>query len=120
MVKVEFGEGANSSEILGMWSAELEYVPFSNTVMAQGAVEFWLTKIENEMRTSLYDKTKKQLENYPEDGRERAEWLFAECAQAVLTIDQVTWTSGVTEAIGEIMKGKNKKALEEFLDFSNE
>ena len=28
------------------------------------------------------------------------------------------WTKGVTEAIHEIMRGKNKKALEEFLEFS--
>jgi len=38
----------------------------------------------------------------------------------MLTIDQVTWTAGVTAAIGEIAKGKNKKAVEEFLEFSNE
>jgi dynein heavy chain len=30
------------------------------------------------------------------------------------------WTTGVTAAIQEIMKGKNKKAVEEFLEFSNE
>jgi hypothetical protein len=28
------------------------------------------------------------------------------------------WTTGVTAAITEIMKGKNRKALEEFLQFS--
>jgi len=28
------------------------------------------------------------------------------------------WTVGVTNAINEIMKGKNKKALEEYRDFS--
>jgi len=36
----------------------------------------------------------------------------------VLTVDQIAWTSGVTNAIEEIMKGKNKKALEEFYAFS--
>jgi len=30
------------------------------------------------------------------------------------------WTTGVTAAISEIMKGKNKKALEEFYEFSLE
>ena len=28
------------------------------------------------------------------------------------------WTTGVTNAITEIMRGKNRKALEEFLEFS--
>ena len=72
------------------------------------------------MRTTLYDITKNGLDTYPEDGRQRDEWLFAQCAQAVLTVDQITWTEGVTQAIMEVMKGKNKKAIEEYLDFSNE
>ena len=80
VVKVEFAAGKDASEILGMWSPEQEYVPFSESVFAQGAVEFWLTKIEYMMRKSLYDKTVTQLNNYPEDGRNRYDWLFAECA----------------------------------------
>lgn len=46
IVKVEFGAEKGSKEILGMWSAEQEYVPFSESVWAQGPVEFWLTNIE--------------------------------------------------------------------------
>jgi len=114
VVKVEFSPEKGSHEILGMWSAEKEYVPFSGPVFATGAVEFWLSDIEAMMRKTLYDVSKNALDNYPEDGRQRDEWLFAQCAQAVLTVDQVTWTAGVTQAIQEVMKGKNKKAIEEF------
>jgi hypothetical protein len=32
------------------------------------------------MRSSLYDITKDGLEEYPENGLERDEWLFARCA----------------------------------------
>mmetsp|Transcript_11712 Transcript_11712/g.17853 ORF Transcript_11712/g.17853 Transcript_11712/m.17853 type:complete len:332 (-) Transcript_11712:8215-9210(-) len=120
VVKVEFSPEKNSSEILGMWSAEKEYVPFSSSVLAQGPVEFWLSDIESMMRKTLFDITKNALETYPEDGRKRDEWLFASCAQCILTGDQVTWTSGVTNAIQEVMKGKNKKSIEEFLEFSIE
>lgn len=59
--------GNNSSEILGMISAESEYVPFSQSVFAQGPVEHWLTNIEKMMRKTLYDTTKKALAEYPED-----------------------------------------------------
>jgi hypothetical protein len=34
-------------------------------------------------------------------------------------IDQVKWTNGVEEAIFEIMKGTNRSALAEFVEFSN-
>jgi len=55
IVKVEFSQEKNSQEILGMWSAEGEYVGFSNPVYAQGPVEFWLGNIEKEMRKTLFD-----------------------------------------------------------------
>jgi dynein heavy chain len=71
------------------------------------------------MIKSLFDVTKKSLVEYPSNGIERNEWLFNYAAQPVITIDQVMWTSGVTAAIQEIMRGKNKKALEEFLVFSD-
>lgn len=70
-----------------MWSAELEFVPFSAIVKAEGNVEFWLSDIEKMMITSLYDFTKKALVEYPANGIERNEWLFAYAAQPVITID---------------------------------
>jgi len=121
ILKVEFGKGTESEPkdaILGMWSAEKEYVEFSKIVYARGPVEEWLGRIEDMMRQSLYDITKDGLDEYPENGLLRDEWLFERCAQTVLTVDQVVWTAGVTAAIEEIMKGKNKKALEEFFAFS--
>jgi hypothetical protein len=50
-----------------MVSAESEYVPFSESVFAQGPVEHWLTNIEKMMRKTLYDRTKLSMETYPED-----------------------------------------------------
>lgn len=70
------------------------------------------------MRKTLYDNTKGSLEEYPADASNRSEWYFLRPAMCILTIDQVEWTKGVTGAIEEIMKGKNKKALEDFLAFS--
>ena len=70
------------------------------------------------MRKTLFDNTKASLEEYPADASNRSEWYFLRPAMCILTIDQVEWTKGVTGAIEEIMKGKNKKALEDFLAFS--
>lgn len=96
IMKIEFTPEKNSKEIIGMWSAEQEYVPFSESVFAEGNVEFWLMNIEKMMVKTLYDITKRALLEYPENGIERNDWLFAYPAQPVLTIDQVKWTNGVT------------------------
>jgi dynein heavy chain, axonemal len=119
ILKIEFAPGKNSKDITGMWSAELEFVGFSSIVKAESNVEFWLSHIEGMMIKSLYDTTVKALQEYPSNGIERDEWLFNYPAQPVITVDQVEWTKGVTSAIQEIMRGKNRKALEEFLNFSN-
>ena len=117
--KVEFTQEKDSNEIIGMWSAENEYVAFSQSVFAHGVVETWLGRIEDMMIQSLYDQTRHAQENYPEDGTQRDKWLFDYAAQPVLTIDMVQWTAGVTAAIKEIMSGVNAGALNEFLNFSD-
>jgi dynein heavy chain len=119
MKKIEFTKEANSKTIIGMHSSEGEYVKWTGPVMAQGAVEHWLSHIEKMMCQSLYDETRLALHRYPENGIERADWLFTAPAQPILTIDMVKWTEGVESAIYEIMKGKNSSALKEFLEFSD-
>lgn len=119
IAKIEFTKGKNSKEILGMWSAEQEYVKFSESVFAEGNVEFWLLNIEKMMVKTLYDITKQANTEYPEDGTQRDEWLFNYPAQNVLTVDLIQWTKGVCDAIAKIKGGKDKRALEGFLEFSN-
>jgi dynein heavy chain len=81
ITKVEFNTlKAAKEEIMGMWSAEREYVPWSESVWAHGPVEFWLSNIEKMMRKTLYDVTKNALDTYPEDGRQRDNWFFGSCA----------------------------------------
>lgn len=103
-----------------MISSEKEYVEWSEPVYARGNVEYWLTNIEKMMRKTLYDIAVRARLEYPEDGRQRDDWLFLACAQCTIVVDQMKWTENVTAAIMDIQKGKNKAALEEFLDFSNQ
>ena len=101
-----------------MISADGENVDFSSVVMAEGAVEFWLTDIEKMMVKSLYDKCKIWYQIYPPNALERRSWFFGHPAQLVLIIDQVFWTKGCTDAIELIEKGSNKKAIDEWFEFS--
>jgi len=80
ILKIEFSPAKNSKDITGMWSAELEFVAFSGIVKAEGNVEFWLREIDRMMVKSLYDNTQKALIEYPTNGIERNEWLFAYAA----------------------------------------
>lgn len=61
IARIEFTPQKNSKEIIGMWSGEQEYVPFSESVFAEGPVEHWLTKIEKMMVKTLKDFTKKGI-----------------------------------------------------------
>ena len=120
MASIVFTAEKKSKSIIAMISADGERVEFSETVMADGKVEFWLTNIEEMMVQSLYDLNKNAWKTYPDNALERRDWFFGNPSQLVLAIDQVYWTKGCTEAIEEIEKGKNKKALEEWLEFSIE
>ena len=81
------------------------------------------------------------LVNYPKNGLQRNEWLFAYPSQPVLTVDQVCvwvnrgsfilspcfyigrrsfqiiWTHGAMRAIQSLATFKSKSALTEYLDF---
>lgn len=107
MKKIEFGEGSENKIVFSMFSPELEKVKFSGTVKCDGNVEFWLGDIEKMMIQSLYDNTKVAVQEYPEDGIMREEWLMSSNAQTILTVDMIMWTKGVEESIYEIMRGKN-------------
>jgi len=118
MSSVDFSSERKSKSIIAMTSADGEKVGFSAPVLAEGAVEFWLSDIEKMMVKSLYDKNKACLQEYPANALERRTWFFSHPAQLVLAIDQVYWTKGCTEAIELIEKGSNKKALDEWFEFS--
>lgn len=119
MKKVKFVDIPGSKMIEGMFSPENEYIQWTKCVKAEGGVEFWLTDIEHMMTQSLYDQTKTAFHSYPENGIERADWLFHCGSQPILTIDMVMWTAGCEAAIYEIMQGKNSQALKEFYEFSD-
>jgi len=87
--RIIFTDESESVDIIGMISGEKENVMFSEKVQAVGNVEYWLTNIEEMMRKSLYDLSKKALNLYPSNGLDRRQWFFDHNlpAQSVLLID---------------------------------
>jgi len=114
---IDFTEVKNSKEMVAMQSAEGEKVQFSDSVFADGDVEFWMGGIEAMMRRTLKDITKVSLKEYPPGGLDRKAWFFKFPAQAIITVDQIIWTQLATEAIEAVGSGKNPKALDEFRAF---
>jgi dynein heavy chain len=119
MDKIIFTDVPESTEIIGMISGEKEVVSFSKSVLAQGNVEHWLARIEEGMKQSLYDLTKKSYQVYPTNGLKRRHWCFEESlpAQCLLIVDQIMWTFNSTEAIQKLENGTDPKALHKFQDY---
>jgi dynein heavy chain len=117
--QLQFGHGDESTEIVGMISGDKEVVPFSSTVNAVGNVEFWLCFLEGQIKTTLFDNTKRAIAIYPKDGIIRRHWLFSSDlpAQCILTVDQVMWTFKATQAIEEAGQGLVANAVGKFEDF---
>ncbi|KAI8803834.1 dynein heavy chain and region D6 of dynein motor-domain-containing protein [Cladochytrium replicatum] len=116
-------EGVNSLEfdanldILGMYSAQKEYVKFVNTVstaQAAGAVEKWLLDVEKSMIASMKDVVARAYHGYVVSPRDR--WVLEWPGQVVLTVSQIYWTNEV-EAV--LLEGGNN-GLKKYVDLSTE
>ena len=119
MDKIIFEEDKESLAVVGMISGEKETVAFSEHVIPEGNVEHWLTKIEQMMKMTLYDLTKKAIHIYPKDDLKRRAWFFESGtpAQCILVVDQVKWTFSATEAIDNVEHERNGNAIKEFFEF---
>ncbi|KAH9558616.1 hypothetical protein CY35_06G017100 [Sphagnum magellanicum] len=87
-------------DITAMISEEGEKVPFVNTFnpkTAQGAVEKWLTNVEEAMRSSLRDVTRKAYEDYAVS--DRLQWILKWPGQVVLCGSSMYWTAEVVASI---------------------
>lgn len=90
---------------------------FTASVIAEGAVEHWLMKIQEMMIKSLFDNSKQSLVEYPDENPlDRKKWLFSYPAQCILLIDLIKWTDGVTKAIISQSEG-NPNGINNFLVF---
>jgi dynein heavy chain len=132
MKSIKFNDTpGQEAEIIGMLDPIGEYVKFTNTVEAQGPVEFWLSQVEQEMRQGLYDNMNKSWHEYPQGEEEklplpcpadnpalhRAGWFFEWPAAVSIAVDEIYWTRNLRDAIIMVEEGEGE-AVKWFLDAS--
>ncbi|KAG5305945.1 DYH3 protein, partial [Pseudoatta argentina] len=86
-------------EIIGMLSAEEEYVPLSGKIYpadAKGMVERWLCQVEELMLISLRDIAEQSVLAYFDAMRE--EWVLSWPGQIIICVSQIHWTNEVYES----------------------
>jgi len=107
-------------EIIEMIDMIKEKVVFVSPVQTQNvAVEKWLCDIEGRMVQSLHTLTKHAVDEYPEDGTVRKDWLFGPYpAQAILAVDQIMWTQCAEVALDLIQSGQNNDAMTDNIKFT--
>ena len=95
-------EGINSLEfdekknVLSMYSADMELVPFVeqvSTAAAGGSVEKWLLGVESEMLNAVREQMGLSFEHYPKV--QRYEWVLYWPQMVVLCVSQIYWAANV-------------------------
>lgn len=85
---LSFGRG--SKLVLGMGSSEGETFQLREPVAVEGAVEVWMTAVENEMSNSLRSITKEGVFRYARE--ERQQWITSVLGMVSLVGSQIWWT----------------------------
>ena len=96
-----------------------ESLDISDPPTAEGPVEFWLRRFEDQMRATQRNIMRKGYLEYPKTEQEqidRGEWLFAYPAQLVIAVDEIFWTALCGEAIRQVGDGV-PDATAKFLEY---
>lgn len=93
-------EGKMVKCALGMIAKDGEYVVFNEDADCNGAVEVWLNRVQDRMRSSLRLYMGEGVVAYEEKPREQ--WLFDYPAQVSLCGTQIWWTTEVNIAFGRL------------------
>ncbi|RNF23496.1 Dynein heavy chain family protein [Trypanosoma conorhini] len=90
-----------SNDITHLVSMEGERVELVNKgIKARGPVEVWIDMLEREMFSTLRKHANTCLSDYEATG-DRTTWMFRHPVQLVLIMEQLLWTRGVEEALGQ-------------------
>jgi dynein heavy chain, axonemal len=96
-------DGEPSKTAIGMYSREDEYVAFTTPCECIGAVETWLNRLVDTMRSTLRHLLGEAVAAYEEKPREQ--WIFDHPAQITLAGTSIWWTTEVNVAFGRLEEG---------------
>ncbi|XP_070583565.1 dynein axonemal heavy chain 11 isoform X3 [Erythrolamprus reginae] len=102
-LKFQDNEDEQSNIVLGMYSKEKEYVPFSGQLECSSQVETWLKRLEDTMHESVRYHITEAITVYEEKPREQ--WIIDYPAQIALTGSQIWWTTDVGIAFSRLEEG---------------
>lgn len=103
IAKLNFVKDADGKMVkcaLGMIAKDGEYVVFNEDADCNGAVEVWLNRVQDRMRSSLRLYMGEGVVAYEEKPREQ--WLFDYPAQVSLCGTQIWWTTEVNIAFSRL------------------
>ncbi|CAJ0965699.1 unnamed protein product [Ranitomeya imitator] len=101
----------SKSEAVGMFSAEGEYVEFTNAVLLEGPVEAWLCDTERTMRWTLKDLLRNCRLALKKMSSKRDKWVKEWAGQMLITSSQIQWTTDVTKSLVTAKERADKKYL---------
>ncbi|KAJ8736094.1 hypothetical protein PYW08_006750 [Mythimna loreyi] len=87
----------------GMIAKDGELVPFHGSCDCTGAVEIWLNRLQDMMRSTIRHYFGESMVSYEEKPREQ--WLFDFMAQVALCGSQIWWTTEVNMAFARLEEG---------------
>ncbi|CAH1639911.1 unnamed protein product [Spodoptera littoralis] len=105
IAKLKFIEDQKPGEKVasGMIAKDGELVPFHGTCDCTGAVEIWLNRLQDMMRSTIRHYFGEAIVSYEEKPREQ--WLFDFMAQVSLCGSQIWWTTEVNMAFARLEEG---------------
>ena len=96
--------------IVGMESDEGEKFDFREPQRPEGAVENWMTKVDEEMQRTLHKITKEASFFYAQ--KERLTWVLENLGMVVIVGTQIWWTWRVEDVFRKVREG-NKYAMKD-------
>ena len=103
---------ARNKMIIGMQSDEDEQFSMREPQKPEGAVEIWMTKIDEEMQITIKKITKENTYNYP--NKDRLAWIIENIGMVAIVGTQIWWTWRVEDVFKKVKEG-NKYAMKDEL-----
>ncbi|XP_042895579.2 dynein beta chain, ciliary [Parasteatoda tepidariorum] len=104
-------ESDADEKAIAVISRDGEHLKLKEPCLCTGAVETWLDRLLNCIRSTLKEDLSLAISSYEDGGRES--WIFENIAQVALTGTQIWWTAEVSAALQRVRQG-HETALKQY------